>query len=74
MIRINWNSLPHLGPLPVNWYGLNWVLAFVVGFILVRRWSDQWPDLRTNLESLFVWIAAGSAAGARIYYVVQNEP
>lgn len=74
MIRINWNPIPHLGPLPVNWYGLNWVLAFVVGFLLVRSWSDQWPELRTNLESLFLWIAAGSAVGARIYYVVQNEP
>jgi len=74
MIRINWNPLPHLGPLPVNWYGLNWVLAFVVGFILLRRWSDQWPELRTNLESLFVWIAAGSVTGARLYYVIQNEP
>ena len=74
MIRINWNPLPHRGPLPVNWYGLNWVVALVVGFILVRRWSDQWPELRTNLESLFIWITAGSAAGARMYYVVQNEP
>jgi phosphatidylglycerol:prolipoprotein diacylglycerol transferase len=74
MIRINWNPLPHLGPVPINWYGLNWVLAFIVGFILVRRWSGQWPQLRTNLESLFLWIAVGSAIGARLYYVVQNEP
>ena len=74
MIRINWNPLPHLGPVPVNWYGLNWVLALVAGFVLVRRWSDQWPKLRTNLESLFIWIAVGSAAGARIYYVIQNGP
>jgi phosphatidylglycerol:prolipoprotein diacylglycerol transferase len=74
MTRINWNPLPHLGPVPINWYGLNWVLAFIVGFILVRRWSAQWPQLRTNLESLFLWIAAGSAIGARLYYIVQNEP
>jgi phosphatidylglycerol:prolipoprotein diacylglycerol transferase len=74
MIRINWNPLPHLGPVPINWYGLNWILAFVIGFILVRRWSTQWPALQKDLESLFIWILAGSAAGARIYYVVQNQP
>ncbi len=34
MIRINWNPLPHLGSLTINWYGLNWVSALVVGFIL----------------------------------------
>ncbi len=76
-MRINWNPLPHLVPVPINWYGLNWILAplaFVVGFILVRRWSDQWRRLRTNLEALFLWIAAGSAIGARLYCVVQNEP
>lgn len=50
MIRINWNPLPHLGPVPINWYGLNWILAFVVGFLLVRRWSGQWPALRSAAE------------------------
>jgi len=63
MIRINWNPLPHLGSLPVNWYGLNWVLAFIVGFIRVRRWSA--PVTGTANKSGIVFrldIAAGSVA------------
>jgi hypothetical protein len=31
MIEVHWNPVWHLGPIPVNWYGLGWAAAFIVG-------------------------------------------
>ena len=39
MIRIKWNPLPHVGPIPINWYGLGALLGFVIASLLVFRWA-----------------------------------
>ncbi|MDQ3580606.1 MAG: hypothetical protein M3495_02810 [Pseudomonadota bacterium] len=31
MIEVHWNPVWRLGPIPVNWYGLGWAAAFIVG-------------------------------------------
>jgi prolipoprotein diacylglyceryltransferase len=31
VIRIDWNPIGHLGPVPINWYGLGWAEAFLGG-------------------------------------------
>lgn len=72
MIRLDWNPLPHLGPVPINWYGLGAALGFFIGGYCVWLWSRDFPRLRANLEPLLAWIAAGVVIGARSYYVVQN--
>ena len=33
MIEVHWNPVWHLGPIPVNWYGLGWAAAFIVGAV-----------------------------------------
>lgn len=65
--------MPHLGPVPINWYGLTFAVAFVVGPWLVWRWSANFPELRTKLEPLMLWIVGGTVLGARLYYVAQND-
>jgi hypothetical protein len=30
VIHINWNPLPHLGAIPVKWYGLTFLLGFLI--------------------------------------------
>jgi phosphatidylglycerol:prolipoprotein diacylglycerol transferase len=72
-IRIDWNPTPHLGPVPVNWYGIGFALAFVVGWILVRRWAPKSDIDRMHVDALIAWIAAGTVIGARLYYVAQND-
>lgn len=74
MIHVNWNPLPHLGPVPINWYGLGAALAFVVAAALIFRWRGDAVITRSQLESLLIWIGFGVVAGARLYYVVQNQP
>jgi phosphatidylglycerol:prolipoprotein diacylglycerol transferase len=73
MIHIDWNPAPLIGPIPVNWYGLAFALAFLVAGLLVRRWAPGFGVSKENVESLLVWILVGTIAGARLYYIVQND-
>ena len=72
-MEINWNPIGHLGPIPINWYGLTIALGFLVGGYLVWRWAPKHDVPREKLEGLLLWIITGSVIGARIYYVVQND-
>lgn len=74
MVRINWDPVPHLGPLPVNWYGLFFLLGFVVGWMLVRRWAPRYGMPLEHVDGVIVWIVVGTVVGARLYFVIQNEP
>lgn len=65
--------MPHIGPVPINWYGMTFALGFTVGTWLVWRWAAHLPELRATLEPLMCWIVCGTVIGARLYYVAQNE-
>jgi phosphatidylglycerol:prolipoprotein diacylglycerol transferase len=72
-VEVNWNPIGHLGPLPINWYGLTMALGFLVGAYLVWRWAPKYEVPREKLDGLLLWIVLGSIVGARLYYVVQND-
>lgn len=72
-VEINWNPIGHLGPIPINWYGLTMALGFLVGGYLVWRWAPKYEVPREKLDGLLLCIILGSVIGARIYYVVQND-
>src|ERR1700704_5960175 len=74
MIRIDWNPVAHLGPVPINWYGLGLAAAFLTGRWLVLRWAPKYELSRDRVEEVLVWILLGALIGARLYYVAQNEP
>jgi phosphatidylglycerol:prolipoprotein diacylglycerol transferase len=74
MIEITWNPVAHLGPVPVNWYGLGWGAAFLTAASLVRRWAPQVRLSAEHVERLLLWTLVGSLAGARLYFVAQNDP
>lgn len=74
MIEINWNPVVHLGPLPINWYGLGWAAAFLTGWWLTRRWAGRYGIARERIEDLLLWVLFGAMAGARLYFIVQNDP
>jgi phosphatidylglycerol:prolipoprotein diacylglycerol transferase len=73
MIHINWDPTPYLGPILINWYGLNFILAFFVGGFLVRTWAPHWGFSKAQIENLLAWILVGIVVGARLYFVVQND-
>jgi phosphatidylglycerol---prolipoprotein diacylglyceryl transferase len=74
VIHIDWNPIPYLGPVPINWYGITVALGFIVGWLLVRRWAPKFDLAREQVDGLLLWIVVGAVIGARLYYVVQNDP
>lgn len=73
-MTINWDPVPYVGPIPVNWYGLGWIVAFVTALWLVRRWALGLRFSREEAENLALWSLAGAFVGARLYFIAQNDP
>lgn len=72
-IEIHWDPIPHIGPIPVNWYGLTFALGILVGAWLVRRWAPRFGLSQERADGLLSWIIIGTITGARVYYIVQND-
>src|SRR2546423_3616815 len=72
MLHIDWDPIGRLGPIPINWYGLGCVAAFLVGGALTRRWAARAGIARSVVDDVVLWALIGSLVGARLYYVVQN--
>ncbi len=74
MITLNWDPMPHLGPVPINWYGITYALgAVAAGSMALRRAPREGLSVE-KLETMLVWLLAGVVLGARLYFVAQNEP
>lgn len=73
MISINWDPIPYLGPFPINWYGLTFLLGFLVGGFLTYRWAPKFGVPRERIVDLLIWIMIGTAIGARLYFIAQND-
>jgi phosphatidylglycerol:prolipoprotein diacylglycerol transferase len=73
MISIDWNPMPYLGPVPINWYGINFAIAVLTARSLVIRWAPKYCFSRDSIDRLLLWILVGVVAGARLYYIVQND-
>lgn len=73
MIEINWNPMPYLGPIPINWYGITMAIGFLVGGYLAWRSAPRYDVPREKIEKLMLWIVIGTVVGARIYFLVQND-
>ena len=73
MISIDWNPMPYLGPVPINWYGITFAVAVLITRSLVIRWAPKYGFSKDSIDRLLLWILIGVVAGARLYYVVQND-
>ena len=73
MIDINWNPLPHVGPAPVNWYGVTFLLGFLIAARLVTKWAPRYQIPRQAVEALLIRVFVGVVVGARLYFVIQND-
>ncbi len=64
----------HLGPIGVHWYGIFMVLSIVIGgWYMYRRGTAAGleDDLLVNLA---VWAIVGGIVGARVVFVLANDP
>lgn len=62
--------LIHLGPVQLRWYGLMYILGFIVAYVIVVQISRRRKyDLsKTQIEDLFTYCIIGLIAGARLGY------
>lgn len=64
----------NIGPLHIRWYGLLFASGFAVGFAIMK-WIYQREGLPTDdLDSLFMYMMAGTLIGARLGHVLFYDP
>jgi len=61
-----------LGPLSIRWYGLAYLVGFVLAGVVMYRTAQRWklnvtPD---DVLNLMVGISFGVIVGARLFYVI----
>jgi phosphatidylglycerol:prolipoprotein diacylglycerol transferase len=62
--------------LPIRWYGLMYIVAFGVAFLLYRRQVRErnFPMTEDELSGLFFWGILALILGARIFSTIVYEP
>ncbi|TVQ78414.1 MAG: prolipoprotein diacylglyceryl transferase [Bradymonadales bacterium] len=74
---IRWNVSPEifeLGPLAPRWYGVLFALAFVAGYLVVKRCFVLENKNLKALDPLLIRIIVGTVVGARLGHCLFYEP
>ena len=81
LIHPDWNPIAfQVGPLAIRWYGLMYLLAFLLFYLLgKRRLAHSHPGARTgltpkDLEDLLFFGVLGVIVGGRLGYVLFYKP
>jgi prolipoprotein diacylglyceryl transferase len=77
LAQITWDVSPEifcLGPLPIRWYSLGWLLAFGVGFYIVRYMYRREGKPEADLESVLLYMILGAIIGARLGHCLFYRP
>ncbi|MGA9239599.1 prolipoprotein diacylglyceryl transferase [Robiginitalea sp.] len=71
-LGFTWNpddTLFKLGFLQIKYYNLLWIVAFAVGWYIMKRIFDREGRSREELDSLFVYMVLSTMLGARLGHV-----
>jgi len=62
--------------LPIRWYGVMYIIAFGIAFLLYRRQIKErnFPMSEDNLSSLFTWGILSLILGARLFSTIFYDP
>jgi phosphatidylglycerol---prolipoprotein diacylglyceryl transferase len=69
-----------LGPLVIHWYGVMYMCAFIIGYVLLRRrvrhepYSDEPSWSADDVASVIFYTIAGVLLGGRLGYVLFYKP
>ena len=77
LAQITWDVSPEifrLGPLPIRWYSLGWLLAFALGFYLVRWMYQREGKPEADLETVLLYLILGAIIGARLGHCFFYRP
>jgi phosphatidylglycerol---prolipoprotein diacylglyceryl transferase len=75
-LQIHWNVHPEIWPdvLPVRWYGLLFMSGFVFGYYILERIFKHENKGLPLLDSLSLYVGAGTILGARLGHCLFYEP
>jgi prolipoprotein diacylglyceryl transferase len=71
-LGITWNpndTLFSLGPLQIKYYNLLWIIAFAVGWYLMKRIFEKEKKTEKQLDALFIYTVLATMLGARLGHV-----
>ena len=74
---ITWNVDPvlfKLGVLQVRWYGLLWMLGFVIGYYIMQRIYRKEKMTEDSMYQLFVYMLVSTVIGARLGHCLFYQP
>jgi phosphatidylglycerol:prolipoprotein diacylglycerol transferase len=72
-----WNPVAiHLGPLAIRWYGLGYLVGFVVASLLLDKMVRDGflPLTKAAVNDLIGWLVAGVLLGGRLGYALFYDP
>jgi phosphatidylglycerol:prolipoprotein diacylglycerol transferase len=75
--QIIWNVDPEifsLGPLSVRYYGVLWALSFLLGYLIFEKFVKKENLPEGYLDTLTIYMAIGTIAGARLGHCLFYEP
>jgi prolipoprotein diacylglyceryltransferase len=63
-----WNPMEgiHLGPLTIRIYSLMFVIAFALGWYIMKRIYENEKESMEKLDTLFIWKVLATLLGARL--------
>ena len=73
---VNWTVSPEIfsiGPITLRWYGLMFLIGFLVGYNIVARMFKHEGAPESWLGTLLIWVVAGTIIGARLGHVFFYE-
>ncbi len=71
-IVININPVFYIGPLPIHWYGLAYVVGISIGLWAILRYTHQLGLDPEIVYKVFWWAALAGLIGGRLYFVIQQ--
>jgi phosphatidylglycerol---prolipoprotein diacylglyceryl transferase len=77
LAEVHWNVPPELfqlGPFVVRWYGLCFAALFFIGYAMVRWQFRIEGKNEADLQTLLVFLVAGTIVGARLGHVLFYDP
>ncbi len=60
------------GILDIRWYSLAYILGFVIGSFLLKKYNESYANILSNkeIDNFFIWAILGVIIGGRIGYVL----
>lgn len=64
--------LLHLGPLPLRWYGLMYVVGIIIGLWVIQGYTTRKGITQDMVYRILWWCVVAGLIGGRLYFVIQQ--